>query len=212
MKTCDICNENFSNIRSYANHIRWTHKKVDYKRQQCSFCEKNLRAENFNKHINVCSKNPVNIKPCKNCNKSVKSIYETFCSLNCSASYNNTHKTHGTRRSKLEVWLEDKLIFEYPNLQFMFNKKDAIESELDIFIPQLNIAFEINGIFHYRNIHGSTLLKRIQNNDVLKQKACKERNISLYSIDTSSLSTFNEKAAIPFFNNIKEIIDNFLGN
>lgn len=209
MKYCIYCNESFTNIKTYANHIRWQHRKTDYKRQQCNFCNKNLRIENFNKHITVCSKNPNNIKKCVNCNNTVKSIYEKFCSLSCSASYNNTHKSHGTRRSKLEVWLENKLISEYPNLEFMFNKKDIIKSELDIFIPQLNIAFEINGIYHYKNIHGTTLLQRIQNNDLLKQKACKEKNITLYSIDTSTLSTFNEKAAIPFFNNIKEIINKF---
>jgi hypothetical protein len=170
---------------------------------------KNLRLENYSKHITVCIKNPANTIFCKNCNKPVKSVYEKFCSRSCSATYNNKHKTHGTRRSKLEVYIEEKLIEEYPNIQFAFNKKDVIESELDIFIPQLNIAFEINGIYHYKNIHGVTLLQRIQNNDLLKQKACKEKNITLYSIDTSALSTFNEKAAVPFFNTIKDIINKF---
>jgi len=206
MKTCSQCGETFKNIKSYANHIRWVHKKISYKKQQCTFCKKNLRLENYNKHTTVCIANPANMLFCKNCNKPVKSVYEKFCCLSCSATYNNTHKSHGTRRSKLEVFLEKKLIAKYPNLEFVFNKKDTIESELDIFIPQLKIAFEINGIYHYKSIHGTALLQRIQHNDLLKQKACKEKNIILYSIDTSALSTFNEKVAMPFFEKIINII------
>jgi hypothetical protein len=209
MKHCTLCGEAFTNIKTYANHIRWNHKKIDYRRQQCDFCKKSLRAENYNKHITVCIKNPSNIKLCKNCNKPVRSVYEKFCSLSCSATYNNTHKLHGTRRSKLEVWLENKLITNFPNLEFHFNKKDTIGSELDIFIPQLRLAFELNGIYHYKSIHGPALLQRIQNNDLNKHNICIERGIKLYSVDTSSLSTFNGKAAEPFYNNIKNTINNY---
>jgi hypothetical protein len=183
---------------------------VDYKRQQCSFCKKNLRAENFNKHISVCSKNPINIKPCKNCNKPVKSVYEIFCSLNCSASYNNAHKLHGTRRSKIEAWLEQQLKLKYPNMAFQFNKKDAIGSELDIFIPNLNIAFEINGVYHYKPIHGPSLLKKIQNNDTIKIDSCKKKGIILYTIDISDLTMFSESAAIPYLETIRLKIDNHI--
>ena len=209
MKRCEQCSEVFENIKTYANHVRWRHKKIDYKRHRCEFCGRNLRAENYKKHITVCIKNPINMIKCKHCCNYVKSVYEEFCGRSCSTTYNNKHKTHGTRRSKLEVYIEEKLTAEYLNLEFKFNKKDTIGSELDIFIPYLNIAFELNGIYHYKDIHGPTLLQRIQNNDLLKQKACKEKNITLYSIDTSALSTFNEKAAIQFFDTIKDIINKF---
>ena len=36
-------------------------------------------------------------------------------------------------RSKLEKWLEEQLIKMYPNLEIHFNRKDAINSELDIY-------------------------------------------------------------------------------
>jgi len=42
----------------------------------------------------------------------------------------------------------------YPDLVIHFNKKDAINSELDIYIPSLKLAFELNGIFHYEPIFG----------------------------------------------------------
>lgn len=38
-----------------------------------------------------------------------------FCSQSCAATYNNTHKTVGIRRSKLEIYLEEQLPKLYPN-------------------------------------------------------------------------------------------------
>ena len=207
MRKCEECNLVFKNGRTYSNHIRWKHLKIEYKKIQCSYCSKSFRAENVDKHISACKHNPVNFKQCKQCNKIVRGYRQQFCDQSCSSRYNNTHKLHGTRRSKLEVWLESKLINTFSNLEFHFNRKDTIDSELDIFIPQLFIAFELNGIYHYKNIHGPALLQRIQNNDLIKQNSCAERGIKLYTIDTSSLSSFNERDAEQFYNNIKKIID-----
>ena len=81
-----------------------------------------------------------------------------FCSRSCSATFNNKNKTYGTRRSKLEVFLEKELIKLYPDLLFHFNRKDTINSELDIYIPSLKLAFELNGIFHYEPIYGDNKL------------------------------------------------------
>ena len=107
---------------------------------------------------------------CKNCSKKFnRQIVKIrsgniFCSRSCSASYNNTHKKHGTRRSKLEIFLEESLSQIY-NLEMHFNRKDTINSELDIYIPVLNLAFELNGIFHYEPIYGEKKLNKIKNND-----------------------------------------------
>ena len=43
-----------------------------------------------------------------------------FCSQSCSAKYNNTHKTKGNLRSKLEKYLEKQLTELYPNLEIHF--------------------------------------------------------------------------------------------
>jgi very-short-patch-repair endonuclease len=129
-----------------------------------------------------------------------------FCSSSCAAIYNNTHKTYGTRRSKLEKYLEEKLKEKYPKLDIHFNRKDAINSELDIYIPSLKLAFELNGIYHYEPIHGPEKLASVQNNDQRKFQACLERGIELCIIDTSSIKHFKENKANKFLNIIIEII------
>lgn len=116
---------------------------------------------------------------CTNCglsfNKTLCEIKKSklgnhFCSNSCNATYCNTHKTHGTRRSKLEVYLEQELPPLYPKLNFHFNRKDTIGSELDIYIPSLSLAFELNGIFHYEPIFGSKNSTRFNQTIFLNQK------------------------------------------
>ena len=131
-----------------------------------------------------------------------------FCSKSCAATYNNTHKKHGTRKSKLEVWLESKLSESYPDLEIHFNRKDAINSELDIYIPELKLAFELNGIFHYEPIFGQNKLNQIQNNDNRKFQACLEQSIELCIIDSSQQKYFKEKSSQKYLNIIKTIITN----
>jgi hypothetical protein len=130
----------------------------------------------------------------------------SFCSRSCTASYNNKNKTHGTRRSKLEAWLEEQLGILHPDIIFHFNRKDAINSELDIHIPALKLAFELNGIFHYEPIYGEAKMKQIQNNDTRKFQACLERGIELCIIDSSKLSYFKPANAQKYLRIIDGII------
>lgn len=155
---------------------------------------------------------------CKNCGKEIKKckyvlnkFKNSFCSSSCAATYNNTHKTHGTRRSKLEIWLEEQLPILYPNLEFQFNQKDAINSELDIYIPDLKLAFELNGLFHYEPIFGPEQLTKIQNNDQRKFQACLERGIELCLIDTSTQKQFTQKSAQKFLDVILKVINGRVG-
>ena len=130
-----------------------------------------------------------------------------FCSKSCSASYSNKNKSHGTRRSKLETYLEEQLTILYPNLHIDFNKKDAIGSELDIYILSLNLAFELNGIFHYEPIYGSSKLSQIQLNDISKSKACHDAKIDLCIIDTSSQKYVKPSTSQKYLDIITNIIN-----
>lgn len=150
---------------------------------------------------------------CENCGKEFKKIKSQvlkskhhFCSKSCSCTYQNQHKTKGTRCSRLEQWLQIQLTLAYPGLEFHFNRKDTINSELDIYIPSLKLAFELNGIFHYEPIFSKEKLDKIQNNDQRKSQACLEQSIELCIIDTSKLRYFKEKNCIPFLEIIKNII------
>jgi hypothetical protein len=177
--------------------------KPEYK----NFCGNNCKQKFYN------FKNAQEVI-CKNCNKKflkphsqIKKTRNNFCSNSCSATYNNTHKTTGNRRSKLEFWLEAELSKLYPELNILYCDKNIINSELDIYIPSLKLAFELNGIFHYEPIFGEEKLKQIKNNDKRKFQACLEKNIELCIIDTSNLSYFKIESAKKYLNIIIDIIN-----
>lgn len=152
---------------------------------------------------------------CKNCDKQfskqnnqIIKYPNHFCCRSCANTYNNTHKTKGTRVSKLEIWLHQQLLIIYPNLDIRYNEKSAINSELDIYIPKLKLAFELNGIFHYEPIYGIDKLKQIKSNDERKLQACIENGIEIVIINVSELNYWQPKKGEKYFNIIKEIINN----
>jgi len=196
---------------------------------QCSFCSKAfLRTKkDLNKSKKQNSKNSYCTKLCKNLASNAKTKYKChlcqkmfvrktsssknskliFCSRACNAKHYNANKQYGNRISKLEIWCQKELAKQYQNLEFHFNRKDAINSELDIYIPSLKLAFELNGIFHYEPIFGKLQLSKIQNNDSRKFQACIERSISLCIIDTSSQKYFKEASSKKYLDIITNLID-----
>lgn len=153
---------------------------------------------------------------CANCGKDIvvfpsdkkkSKSGRSFCNHSCAATYNNTHKTTGYRRSKLEKWLEIKFKETYSSIEILYNDKTTINSELDFYIPSLSLAIELNGIFHYEPIYGVKKLDEIQNNDKRKFQACIERGIELVIIDTSQHKYVKESTSMKYWNIIKEIID-----
>jgi hypothetical protein len=130
-----------------------------------------------------------------------------FCGKSCAATYKNKHKKHGTKRSKLELWIEEQLALLYPSIEFHFNRKDAINSELDIYIPALNVAFELNGIFHYEPIFGALKLDKTKLNDISKTKACIDKQIDLCIIDISSQKYFKPETSKKYLDIITNIIN-----
>ena len=134
-----------------------------------------------------------------------------FCSSSCASHHNNLKRPVGLRRSALEIWIESKLVGRYPNITFHFNRKDAIGSELDIYIPEFKTAFELNGFFHYfrikKNNYGSIILKRTKANDARKVKACNKARINLHVINTSRVGHFTFFKSNRILSKITKIID-----
>lgn len=148
--------------------------------------------------------NEIECKSCRNIFYIEKSSRKIFCTQSCAATYNNKNKKTGYRRSKFEIWLESRLITDFPNENPIFNQ--VINGyELDVFFEKKKIAFEINGVVHYKPIYGLEKYEKIIFNDAQKQKMCNENNISLFQIDISNLKQFSPKEAAELYK--EEIYD-----
>jgi hypothetical protein len=197
---CPQCHNSFSRVKNVIQSKLGPHnnEKTIYCSYKCATLAK-------------ITKQKVN---CLQCNivfeklpNQIKKSPNHFCSKSCAAKYNNTHKTKGNRRSKLEMWLEIQLNVSYPQLGIKYNLKEFTNTELDILIPTLNLAFELNGIFHYEPIYGQEKLSSIQNNDNRKFQACLEKKIELVIIDVSGQKYFKESTSQKYLEIVKQMID-----
>jgi hypothetical protein len=197
--TCSVCRKSFYRRK---NEIQWALRKKPTSTITCStFCGSQLRKTQIQKPCAYCG------NPTSKTLSSITKVKNSFCSSSCAAKFNNANKKTGTRRSKLELWLEKELISLYPELEFQFNQRMMINSELDIYVPKVKVAFELNGIFHYEPIYGVDKLSTIQNNDNRKFQACLEQGIELCIIDTSNQSKFTEKSSQQFLFIIQHILE-----
>ena len=211
---CEKCEKQFSTAQARGAHQRIhslnPRSGLDI---QAAAIRSKLKSEKMQQEYYL---NPLK---CKQCNTiisykkySVRKSERTYnpnsisCSRSCATTYQNTHKTVGIRRSKLEAYIEEQLITLYPDLEIHFNRKDTINSELDIYIPSLKLAVELNGIFHYEPIFSPEQLTRSQNNDQRKMQACIERGIELCVIDTSHQTYFKPASSIQFLDIIVNLI------
>lgn len=198
---CYNCHQTFYLEKTYINEsLNPNCKRTGkYCSQQCSSEARNLKIT-YN---------------CHNCGKEcIKKISQVklsksgfnFCSRHCTSSYHIKHKTYGTNRSKLESWIEKQLTDIYPEIAIKYNDTKTIGLELDIFIPSLNIAFELNGVFHYEPIFGPDKLQKTQIRDSNKHKLCFDNKIDLCVIDTSSQKYFKEYTSKKYLEIITNII------
>ena len=197
---CKYCNKVFFALKK---KIKYNIKKGNIKNNR--FCSDLCR--------NLYTKKTFEVV-CLNCGKkfykqatNYKKTHNHFCCQSCAAKYNNKHKKCGIRISKLEIFIQNNLTKIFPNIDILFNDKTTINSELDIYIPSLKIAFEINGIFHYEPIHGDKKFKQIQDNDNEKLLKCINKDIKLFVINTSNQKRFTENSSQEFLKFIIQIIN-----
>ena len=103
--------------------------------------------------------------------------------------------------------MERVITEKYPQFEVHYNRRDTILAELDIYIPYLKLAFEINGIFHYEPIYGEDRLNRTKTNDHRKILACAEKEIELCVIDSSGLKSMKPIEVTKYLNIVTSIID-----
>ena len=117
-----------------------------------------------------------------------------YCSGTCRNSVNN--KVIRGTRSKAEMVLEQKIKDNFSKLKFYTNDRATLNGkELDFYFPDLKIAIEWNGIYHYKNIHKSKTWSRIKKNDKRKRELCDSKDIELIVVKdlTSSKKFIEEK-------------------
>ena len=166
----------------------------------CGYCKSNFKIRkntydglikngNKNFYCNAqCYANSLKLDKIKvNCNNCKKELEKLPYQLNELNIYYCTKKCFWKgferKRSKLEIYLESKIKEFFPDLKFITNDREICNGfELDFYFFELDFAIEINGIYHYKNIHGNNSLKNVQHHDKLKNQICKEKNIKLYTI------------------------------
>ena len=204
---CDQCKKDFERLLSDRLEIK--KNKVKGHRSDKEFCSKEcfykFRTDNFTITGNCdwCNKEIVH----KLCESQKSKSGRHFCSLSCSASYNNTQKRL-SKRSKCEIMLFDLLKEKYTSLDLVANGKKMLEGmECDIEIASLSLAIEWNGIVHYKPIYGEEKLRKIQSVDERKQNLAQQKGIRLIVVpDLVS----NEKYVKEAFYNICKIIDELM--
>jgi len=205
---CAACDKTYNLPK---NQIQ-TKIKEGYKQIFCSYkCSIDYRNQNTTSQIVKCSQCG---KEIKKANSQISKSGNNFCSRSCAAKYNSTHKTSGYRRSKLELHLQNVLEEKYLNLNIEYNDRKTLDGlELDIYIPSLNLAFELNGIFHYQPVFGKSDEERdskfqnILDKDARKHQLCQEKNINLCIIDVSSQKKFTVKSSQKYVDAICFVID-----
>lgn len=178
-KTCPKCLNLFFvpphlKNKKYCSRACYLNQEKEKTEIICGFCEKSfLRLTNIAKH----HKNP----------KTGKS----FCSKSCRSKYihANCNPTKNVIQSIPQQVLFDLLKESFPALDYLYNDRTILPStlELDIVIPSLKIAIEVNGPTHYMPIFGQTKLEDVKLRDNSKFAEAHVLGYSLFIIDVSKL-------------------------
>lgn len=214
---CQYCGKKFTlhNIRRHERCCEQNPDKNEPDYMECQYCGKEIQKTllpmsitNLFQHEKTCPYNPENKTYCKECGDLITSKdAKKYCNRSCAASYNNKHKTTGVRRSKLEKWIEEQLTEDFPELDIRFNDRELLDGlELDVYIPDLRFAVEINGIFHYEPIYDEDKFNKRVDRDNQKQRLCNEEGVELMVVNTSEQGHFSSESSRKYYKVIKEQI------
>lgn len=108
-----------------------------------------------------------------------------FCSAKCSSTYLGT-QSKNFERSFMELYIQQKIELNFPYLTLIIgDTKQCNGLQLDLYLPELNFAIEINGPIHYINFFGDEYLKSVQERDQRKETICKNKKLLLQIVKCS---------------------------
>lgn len=142
-------------------------------------------------HVTWVTRHPRPLKPlhrCKTCDIETKN--PKYCSGTCRNKDLNRYIKGN--RSKAEMALVAALKTAYPSWTIDENNRSILDGlELDVYIPEIKLAIEWNGIFHFEPIRGHDGLERVMRKDDHKVERCRELGIELIVIcDRTSHDAF----------------------
>lgn len=114
------------------------------------------------------------------------------------------------KRSLVELYLEACLKNNYPELKVKCNDRSAIRPlELDFYFPELELAIEIDGPCHRKQIFGERAFKKTQANDKRKNTRCANKGIDLRRVLYDEKTNFNHEVGRKYLKKIEEILLEF---
>jgi len=197
---------NCDNCDIYCEKPRKDYYTAKKREQTLFFCSQSCKNEYHGYGSKNCK--------CANCgevvkrdNRQIAKTKHSFCNKSCAATFNNKLKRK-SRRSKIEAKFYNMLEQEFPSLDLSANDKTMLDGyEVDVAIPELQLAIEWNGIVHFKPIYGQTKLDKIQGRDAEKLKIASNKNINLIVISDLVSDDARLKEA---FNDVKVIIEGLI--
>ncbi len=206
---CEVCNSTFYKYKNLVMRGLKGTRKVCTCSKECSgkIIGKRLFKGNIQLKCSWCE------KEFSRTNRTYKTINLRlnklpFCSRKCVAKWQYDTGQIKHMRSKLELWIEQQISKDFPNLSVEYNNRKIMGgTELDIYIPILNLAFELNGIYHYKPIYGEENLEIRKIKDFEKAIGCFSRQINLHVINCKEFEHLNESKDRKYYDYIKNIIN-----
>lgn len=123
----------------------------------------------------------------------IKKSKHNFCSSICATKYSRQFVKQ-RRKSKSEIWLRDMIKKDFPDIQLEQNTRKVLKCdyEIDIWIPEKQLAIELNGPCHYFNIYGTKIFDQVKQRDVTKHSEILKRGFSLIVVNTSVANSYSK--------------------
>jgi endogenous inhibitor of DNA gyrase (YacG/DUF329 family) len=234
-KECKCCQKEFTSLpylkRIYCSHECYLISKRNKTEVKCLTCGKKIYR--IGSHIkkypkSYCSRKCYGLSfqvprcniLCKKCGKQItrklthiNKYKNQFCSRKCATCYIRIFSKVAAR-SKIEEFLFNLIKTDFPILTIEQNIRSLLSCgyEIDIWIPQINLAIELNGPVHYFNIYGN--LDITQQHDTTKRDEINQRGYKFIVIDVSQNNYKKTKNLVceEYLNVIKPMIVDYYLN